>query len=64
MKYMERFVRAFDIAGNIYDRNVKMTERFNTVDKTFRTRLANLGKKITRIEWHGFDKDYYFDYSK
>ena len=64
MKYVERYVRAFDVVGNVYDCDVKMNERFNIVDRTFRTRLKNLGKKIIRVEWHGFGKGYYFDYSK
>lgn len=64
MKYVERFVRAYDIEGNIYDRDVKMTERFNTVDKSFRKRLENLGKKVIRVEWFGYGRNFYFDYSK
>lgn len=63
MKYQERFVRAIDVCGDIYDRDVKMTERFTTVDKSFKTYLTNLGKKILRMEWHG-EKSYYFDYSR
>lgn len=62
MKYQERFVRAIDVCGNIYDHDVKMTERFTTVDKSFKTYLTNLGKKITRMEWHG-ERSFYFDYS-
>lgn len=64
MKYQKRFVRAFDVYGNIYDKDVKMTERFTTVDKVFRTYLANLGKKINRVEWHGNNRNFFFDYSE
>ena len=61
MKYQERYIYAMDVAGNIYHKDVKMTERFTTVDKTFRAYLESLGKKIKRVEWYG-DRHFYFDY--
>ena len=63
IKYQERFIRMYDVENNVYEKSLKMTERFNIIDRLFRRSLEEIGKKIKRVEWHG-DKSYYFDYSE